>query len=143
VPVMIAHEAEMRRHRAETVPSRKRRRLDNEPGEAAGLLDVRVGRLGELCGVVSRVRRLADKMEVAVWGCSITGCLRSSGDQNVPVSIHGTLVGVGAGRTQQSLRYPPQGGCPWDYRRSRRARVRRFRAGTRPMSLRSHLPVKP
>jgi hypothetical protein len=38
--VMIAHESEMGHHCTETVPSRKRRRVDDEAGETAGFFDV-------------------------------------------------------------------------------------------------------
>jgi hypothetical protein len=42
--VVIAHEAQVRRHRADAVPAGKRRDLDDDAGELARLLDVRIDR---------------------------------------------------------------------------------------------------
>src|SRR3954471_18864475 len=46
--VMVPHEANVGRHRAQAVPAGKFRRLEDDAGEAAGLLDVRIDRLCEL-----------------------------------------------------------------------------------------------
>jgi hypothetical protein len=52
LPVVIAHESEVGRHGAQTLPSRKRRDLDDETGQTSGLGDVGVDGPGK-CGEVA------------------------------------------------------------------------------------------
>ena len=55
---MISHKAKVGDHCPKAVPSRERRGFDDEAGETAGCLDVRVHRLREFHKVVLLERRL-------------------------------------------------------------------------------------
>jgi len=66
--VMVAHEAEVRRHGAEAVPARKPRRIDDDARELALRFDEWIDRLRELREVFLLQCGLRPQMEDAV-GC--------------------------------------------------------------------------
>src|SRR5262249_26028290 len=68
VLVVISNEAEVGGHCAEAVPSGKRRRLDDQPGKIACLLDERIDGLRELREVVLLERGLRSNEEDGVLG---------------------------------------------------------------------------